>query len=129
MRYGFSLRTQLFGPAAAVIHYNCFPLEVAFRVCRFWKVPCVWHYDDSGKLGPKILAQLASQTLTKCNGELVFLFKKRMTEASSISGFLGLTASSRDGCEDVIASLALSKENIRKVIDVARELGKKGQHL
>ena len=50
------------------------------------------------------------------------MLQEDKSAASSIFEFLGLTVNFRDGSDDVIATLALSTEKIRKLVDMAREL-------
>ena len=75
-----------------------------------------------GVVFPRDLAGAAPRASARFHHALPVGLKKYRREAGSFLGFLGLTISLRDDGGDVIASLVLPKQKIKKIADSARQL-------
>ena len=95
---------------------------IAPLACRYLEVPRVGNLNDIGIVFPRDLERAAFRAFAKFNDAPFADPKKRKSEAISLLEFLGPTFSFRDDGGDVIATLALSKEEIRKLADLARQL-------
>ena len=76
----------------------------------------------SGLLPPELCREKAFRAITEINDALFANLKKRKSEATSLLESPGLPVSFRDDGGDVFASLALRKEKIRKIVDLAKKL-------
>ena len=103
--YGFVRRTQHFGSAAAVLHYNCFSRAKAPLARRILKIPCAVYYDGARIVAPRCLFDLALEAFTELNEALWVAPKNRKSEAGAFLEFLGLGASSRDDGGNVMPKL------------------------
>ena len=79
--YGFIPRTQFLGPAAAVLHYNCFSRATASLARRVLRMPCVSYFDDFGIIAPSCLVDPALAAFAEPNESLPVAPKKRKSEA------------------------------------------------
>ena len=80
MWYGFIPHTQLFGPAAAVLHYNCLSRVIASLTRSALKIPCVGDYDDFGIVLPECLIKTALNISTSFNKALFIIPKEKKSE-------------------------------------------------
>ena len=83
--------------------------------------PARGYYDASGMAAPRPLVRPALSSCAEFN-ELGIALKRNESAASPSLGFLRLAISFRDGCQEVIASLSLSRERIARLTKLAREL-------
>ena len=123
--YGFIPKTQLFGTAAAVLHYNCLSRVIASLACRALKLPCVGYYDDFAIVAPRILIDKALEAFTKLNDLLLIILKKKKSEAGRVLEFLGATIHFAISYDETIASLQLSKSRIQKLVELTEHLATK----
>ena len=121
---GFIPLPQLFGSAAAVLHYNCFPRAIASLSCGVLKAPCIGYYDVFGIVAPSCFVGVALEAFTEPNKALPVALQTHKSEAGSSSEFLGLAASFRDDGGNVIASRASSGTEIKKRVGFAEDLAK-----
>ena len=105
------LRAQLFGPAAAVLHNNCFSRAIASLARRVLKIRCIGYYDDFGIVAPGCLIGQALGAFAELNEALLVALRDRESEPGPFLEFSGLAVSFRGDGGDVVASLALPEEN------------------
>ena len=120
--YGFIPRTQLFGSTAAVLHYNCLSRVIASLACRILKIPCVGYYDDFGIILPVCLVKDGLDIFTSFNKALFIILKDKKSEFGTFLEFLGLIISFRNDGSPILASLSLSPEKIRKLVEMIEAL-------
>ena len=120
--YGFIPRTQLFGSTAAVLHYNCLSRVIASLACRILKIPCVGYYDDFGIILPECLVKDGLSVFTSFNKALRIILKDSKSEFGTLLEFLGLTISFWNDGSPTLASLSLSQEKIRKLVQMIEAL-------
>ena len=77
LRHGFIPHTQLFGPAAAVLHYDCLSRVIASLTCRALKILCVGYFDDFGIGLPECLVKTALDIFASCKEALFVISKER----------------------------------------------------
>ena len=63
-RYGFFIRTMVFGDVEAVLHYNVSSRTLAELVNHNHGIPMLSFFDDFGALAPNYLTPLDIQTFT-----------------------------------------------------------------
>ena len=67
--------------------------------------------------------EISLRFLTEFTGKLFFALKQYTSQAGSRFEVLGITISSRGGCDEVIASFSLSDEKTQKAVALGREMG------
>ena len=89
-RYGFFIRTMVFGAVAAVLHYNVFSRTLAELANHFLGIPMLRFCDDFGALTPSCLTPLALQTFTSFCATLGIKLKKEKSAYGDRLVSLGL---------------------------------------
>ena len=119
---GFIPKSQLFGSAAAVLHYNCLSRVIASLACRILKLPCVGYYDDFLIVATRTLIDKALEAFTMLNDLLLVILKKKKSEAGSEIEFLGVAISLLPSYEETLASLRLSEDRAKKLVELMEHL-------
>ena len=83
--FGHICNSQLFGSAAAVLHYNCLRRAIATAASPVLENLCVEYYTDFGVVVPRALAKAAISSFARFNGRLPIMLEKGKSEAGSIS--------------------------------------------
>ena len=90
--FGFRPKTQLFGPTAAVLHYNYLSRLMTSLACRLLLIPTVGYFDDFGFLVHATDASLAMSALTELFNTMGFILKVEKSAIGANITFLGLDA-------------------------------------
>ena len=78
--YGLIPRSQLFGSAAAVLHYDCLSRVIASLTRSALKIPCVGYYDDFGIVLPECSIKTALNVFASFNKALFIIPKEKKSE-------------------------------------------------
>ena len=84
-RRGFIHGTQLFGSAAAVLHYTCFSRALASLARRISKIPCIEYYGDFSIAAPSCLVDQPLGAVAELNGAFPVARKNHKSEADYFS--------------------------------------------
>ena len=89
-RYGFLIRTMMFGAVAAVLHYNAFSRTLAELANFYLGIPLLSFFDDFGALTPSSLTLLALKTFTSFCSLLGIKLKSEKSDCGPRLTFLGI---------------------------------------
>ena len=77
------------------------------------EIPWVGYFDDFGIVAPRPLNKFAVKSFASFNDDLFVMLEKLRSGSGPTLQSLGLTICFRYECEEVIASVSLSKEQIK----------------
>ena len=99
---------------------------VASLACRLLKIPRSGYFDIFGLVVPNSLARSVLKISAGLNECFEIAFKGKTSEAGSRPESLALTFSLKGDRPDIIASLSLSPERVRELLEPGRDVKVEG---
>ena len=113
--YGFRSRTLMFGPVAAVLHYNVFSRLIAAIFTRAFGIPLICFFGDFAALLPRLLVRKGLAVFTAFCDTLGAWLKSAKLELGQSATFPGLRGKYPAKGADFTLQICLLGEKKKKV--------------